>query len=400
MKNPTPLIRLPSYAHTPTEQLEPLALADEAVDFFKKIVSAHGIAGAKEFFSNLKDSYPDVAWSRLLSQTLALALVKDIETVSAFLALGIVQANEISFEVRAFSKAHKVDLVRQLERKGPVSLDYFCRVYSVSSQDLALKVVLDDSAAGAAAFTGSDHGTLLLALSRIPYAPTSEIRAHLGQKPGEICDVEFEYRFDNQLLSLTRGGEFSLADPGEPSCLEPGHRICCSSTGGVDHHLEEVGGYFDFLARHHENLVNAFGAQCLNCVSPTIEQVSLIHKTMDHFERAGVSRVDILMMGVYNYGTLSASSYESTPDEFKQTLYKDMLIEDGAEYTEDTVVWFGQQRLLQITHFSRKEPIESMEALCTHPAHWHFLYRVTGDRKYLPLTKGRIDKVIAQDLGL
>lgn len=377
----------------------------EALVFFHKMCGRSSFDNASGIFLEYAEQHAglisDGARRRnLLNITVALIMLKDIAPVSDYLAKGYVSLSSISVLLSEYAETESIDLIHQLENKGKVALDNFCMFYSVSSRDLAILTVTRDSVRGAQAFTGQDLPTLEWAMARVSYNPFTAIRAYLEHPPGKIPDKELMARFYNQLDVFDDRSDALLINGNEPARLNAGSKLECSTLKNLDHKLEVFDGYWDFLRNGHEAFLRAFGDRAKSAISPNSEKNALTAQLLDHFERAGVSRVDILVKGVFSYLTLSPESYAECSEEEKLRMYHEMLIEEGAYYGESPEIWDAQPKLFQIYHMIRKEPAHVMEALCDRPVYWAVLYRATGDKKCLPMLKDRIERVIAEDLGL
>ncbi|AXH59555.1 hypothetical protein [Pseudomonas amygdali] len=377
----------------------------EALAFFQQMCGRNSFYNASGIFLEYAEQHAgliseDARRRNLLNITVALIMLKDIAPVSEYLAKGYVSLSSISVLLSEYAETVSVDLIHQLENKGDVALDNFCMFYSVSSRDLAILAVIKDSVRSVQAFTGQDLPTFEWAMARVTYNPFTAIRAHLGHSPGQIPSKELMTRFYNQLDGFNDQRDALLINGNEPARLNAGSSLECSLLEGLDHKLEVFDGYWDFLRNGHATLLQAFGDKARSALSPNSDKNALTAQLLDHFERSGVSRVDILVKGIFSYLTLSPESYAKCSEQEKLSMYHEILIEDGAYYGESPEIWDSQPKLFQIYHMIRKEPARVMEALCDRPAYWAVLYRATGDKKCLPMLKGRIEKVIAEDLGL
>lgn len=415
---------LPSYAR-PGEQvvfdkatLRTGRLQEEATRFFLWVARQVEPEDLKEAFQALINDYPGAKNAQgefalqdnLLITTVALALLKDIGPLAPYIINDNVPLGSVSALIKDLSAGLNIDIVDQLTRKGDLSLKMFCMVYSVSGEDLAMKVVLDDNPTAFSAFRGENPQLAYKALARMPYTPLSAIREYLGQPPGEIPLDEMDARIRNQFTAFYE--HKPILNPSMPSNLQPFNGITYEVIEAHNHQLRALPGYLSALYTYQDELLMRFGAHVRQAMSIETDQLKLLSDLLEDMEKAGISRVDILMKGVIQFepamdglhwkrppNELKAQYLTMTPEE-KQAMYLPMLLEGAAHYGDDPKGWQTQPKLLQLNHFIRKEPVDTLEALCKNSSHWNALYRATGNRKYVSKLGDRLEKVIAEDLGL
>lgn len=415
---------LPSYAR-PGEQvvfdkatLRTGRLQEEATRFFLWVAHQVEPVDLKEAFRTLIDQYPGAKEAQgefalqdnLLITTVALALLKDIGPLAPYIINDNVPLGAVSSVIKDLSAGLEIDIVDQLTRKGDLSLQMFCMVYSVKGEDLAIKLVLDDNPIAYEVFKKENPQLCYKAMARVPYNPLSAIRAHIGMPAGEMAFDEMETRIRMQYTAFYE--HRPMINPNKPSTLQPISDFAYEEIDTLDHQLRPLPGYLPTLGTYQNELLLRFGAHARQVMSVDTDQIKLLSNLLEDMENAGIARVDILMKGVINYQPvmeglhwkrsteeLKAQYHAMTPEE-KQAMYLPMLLEGAAHYGDNQDEWHAAPKLLQINHFIRKESIKALEALCTTTSHWHALYRATGDRKYVPKLANRAEKMLSEDLGL
>ena len=415
---------LPSYAR-PGEQvifnketLRTGKLQNEAMAYFKWVSQQVAPEDLKEAFRALITQYPGAKEAQgefalkdnFLNTTVALALLKDIGPLAPYITNDNVPLGTVSSLIKDLSAGLDVDVVDQLTRKGDLDLKMFCKLYSVSGDDLAIKAVADDNAHALYLIRVELPDSAYKALARFPYNPLSGIRADLGKPAGEIPFDEMDRRIRNQYSAFYQHEQ--LINPNKPVVLQPLQGVEHEVLGAIDHQLRAFPDYLYTLKTHQDTYLTYFGSNTRQIKSMEADQLQLMSNLIDDMEKAGISRIDILMKGVLNLSPYSEgldwkqppkereAIYKAMTAEQRQAMYLPMLIENAAHCGDDPDGWQNQPKLLQLNHFLRKEPIEALEALCTTPSHWNALYRVTGDRRYVAKLGERMDKVFGEDLGL
>jgi len=429
---------LPSYALIKeVSQLDPDLLRDgsyqrEAMDFFAQVVREHGDTNHSEIYNAIfeahfgKDSLSqsDRFCSPFLCMTVALVAVEDIGHLKQCTLNDNLPLGAVSRLVGQLAHRVEIDYVQQFENCGELSLDLFVMLYCVGKHHFAEKVVLDDNSIAYAKLKEHDPRTALSALARVPYDPLSNIRSSLPEGV-LISDAEMVRRYKNQVSALYSKEHVPLLDPRFPSVLLPGNRLECTTIASVNHQVSLLPGYFEMLPKEVNGMLQDFGFLCRIEASINADQHALMVNLMLDFEKAGISRPDILNIATLNYEDLAdrfdASTirladgaqpnllqikqaaildYRAMNPEQRQALYLEQLMTKAVEYGEDPTAWHAQAKLRQINHLMRQEPRETLEAVCTQDAHWNALYRATGDRKYLHKLESQLDRALAEDLGL
>ncbi|AXH59556.1 hypothetical protein [Pseudomonas amygdali] len=415
---------LPSYAR-PGEQvvfdkatLRTGRLQEEATRFFLWVARQVEPEDLKAKFRSLIEEYPGAKEAQgqfalqdnLLVMTVALALLKDIGPLAPYIINDNVPLGSVSSLIKDLSAGLELDIVDQLTRKGDLSLQMFCMTYSVKAENLAIKLVLDDNPQAYEVFKLENPQACYKAMARVPYNPLSAIRGHIGLPVGEMAFDEMETRIRMQFTAFYQ--HQPMINPNKPSVLQPIDNFEYETIDTLDHQLRPLPGYLRTLGTYQDELLLRFGGHTRQVMSIDGNQLKLLANLLEDMERAGISRIDILMKGVINFepvmeglhwkrpaAELKAQYQAMTPEE-KQAMYLPMLLEGAAHYGDNQDEWNASPKLLQINHFIRKEPIDALEALCTTPSHWHALYRATGDRKYVPKLAERAEKMLSEDLGL
>ncbi|MBD8089158.1 hypothetical protein IFT48_04120 [Pseudomonas fluorescens] len=393
-------------------------LQDEALTYFKLVSQQVAPTELKDTFRALIDNYPGarkaqgefVLKDNFLIMTVALALLKDIGPLAPHITNDNVPLGAVTAHIKDLTAGLELDLVDQLTRKADVDLKTFCKLYSVSAMHLALKAVADDNAQAFAVIEKEDPQTIHSALARVPYNPLSAIREHIGKPPSEISFQEMDSRIRNQYTALY--DHVPLINPNKPVTLQPLEGINYEAIQALNHQLMALPGYLPALNTYQNEYLGHFGVNCRQVNAIETDQQQLIANLIEDMEKAGISRIDILMKGVLKFSPASndlhwnrppeelKAQYLAMTTEQKQAMYLPMLLDNAAHYGDDPKGWQSQSKLLQLNHFLSREPIETLEALCTTGSHWNALYRVTGDRKYVAKLGDRVDKVFGEDLGL
>ncbi|MDT8925070.1 hypothetical protein RBE51_19970 [Pseudomonas taiwanensis] len=429
---------LPSYALIKeVSGLDPDRLRDgsyqrEAMDFFAQVVQEHGATNLSDIYNAIfeahfgKDSLStsDRFCSPFLCMTVALVAIEDISQLKQCTLNDNLPLGQVSRLVGLLAHSVEIDYVRQFENCGELSLDLFLMLYCVGNSHFAEKVVLDDNSIAYAKLKEHDPRTALSALARVPYDPLSNIRSSLPEGV-LIGDAEMVRRYKNQVSALYSKEHVPLLDPRFPCTLLPGNRRECTAIASVNHQVSVLPGYFEMLAKEDNGMLQDFGFLSRMEAAITADQHALMVNLMLDFEKAGISRPDILNIATLNYEDLAdrydASSirladgappnlqqikqaaildYRAMTAEQRYALYLEQLMRKAVQYGEDPTVWQAQAKLRQINHLIRQEPRETLEPLCTQDVHWNALYRATGDKRYLQKLESQLDRALAEDLGL
>ncbi|AYG47742.1 hypothetical protein DV532_25995 (plasmid) [Pseudomonas sp. Leaf58] len=429
---------LPSYALIKeVSGLDPDRLRDgsyqrEAMDFFSKVVQEHGNTNLSEVYNAIfevqfgKDSLSssDRLCSPFLCMTVALVAVEDIGQLKHCTLNDNLPLGQISRLVGLLANRVEVDYVQQFENCGELSLDLFLMLYCTGKYHFALKVVMDDNPRAFAKLQQCDPSTAVKALAQVPYDPLSNIRVSLPDG-SSISEAEMVRRYKNQVSALYSKEHMALLNPAAP-CKIRGSKLEYTTIPSVDHKIALLPGYLELLGKEDSGMLLDFGFLSRMEAAINADQHALMVNLMLDFEKAGISRSDILNIATLNYEDLverfaktsthlatdvgqsfkeyskqaALSVYRSMTPEQRHALYLEQLMTKAVEYGEDPTVWQAQAKLRQINHLIRQEPREILEPLCTQDVHWNALYRATGDKRYLQKLESQLDRALAEDLGL
>lgn len=426
---------LPSYAtyKSPADfdpdRLKSGSYQDEATDFFLSVVEQFGGTGLNETFCNLFEQVHgegSVAQyerygGRFLSNTVALAVCKDIKPLAPYMLNDNIPLGTVSFSIRQNFRSLEVDYIQRYLDSGDIPLDMFCMLFDLRKEDLGQKIVLDDNAEAFAKLKEQDNDLSLKALANIPFDPFSKVRGVIVDQSGTLIEEnELRHRYKWQLSALYSLEHMKLHDPKSPHVLRP-QKLHCQKLDSVDHGVRHLPGYLDILVGQDEFCISQFSFLSTMQGNLSQDQSTLLKNLMDDFERAGMSRPEILVAGTLRYdyadddffsrlpkleinsvsaNKLAENHFKGCSAEQKLDIYHKVLLRKAVEYSEDPQGWKAEARLRQINYLISKEPITLMESLCTEEAHWNVLYRATGNKKYLENMPGRLDKALEADLGI
>lgn len=385
-------------------------IQQEAREFLLWVMEHHGIDDLSSTFEQLRAADPRLGQSAPKMQgegdffagTLALAALEDLTPFAHLIDKA--DSKKVTNFLTAWAPAVDMDIVHLLKGKGDLPLKAFCELYDMDSEQLAIKVVADDCVAGYDVIAKESSKDIESALSHFPYDPLTAIRSHIGHQPGIISRVELRHRFKNQVVMIN--GDDGAIDPAKPVILRPGVAFSWESIGTLDQKLRVFPDYLPMLREDLIELATDLSFYAGLAKVHTTEQLQVVAQIMDDFIRSGAPKADLLMAGVVNFSGFGKTKYLELSPEYRESLYPQLLVDslsgiaDRLQHKDDPLAQSHHNELFQLQRMIRKEPMETLEALCTQPSQWHGLYLATSDRKYLKHLCGRIESVFSSDLGL
>ena len=430
------ILALPSYALLKsTDALKTDKLLDgsyyrEAMEFFNLVVEASGASLLRQRYTQLLDFHArdghvvgdSLAGDRFLSLTVGLIAIQDITSLAPYLTDDQLPLGSISSVIGNLQDRVDIDFVRHYVNRGQLPGKLFCMMYNINQISLCEKIVVDDNADAYNHLTKDDPEGAVRALARVPYNPLSNIRSSI-QSDVLLSAYELSLRHKHQVSALYTSEHTKLINPAFGFKLLKGKATEYTPLETIDHGLRSLPGYYDMLAspEYKNTALTQFGF--LSRIQPELsaEQTVLLIKLMEDFEKSGIPRSDILILGTLSAADRAALKFEIDPAntsnqtdiEFakkaaylamdadqKQALYLDVLLTHAAEYTDKPSNYQAKAKLRQIHHLMSKEPLSTLENLCTNGSQWHALYQLTGNKSYLEKVESLIEHTFSMDMGL
>jgi hypothetical protein len=418
---------LPSYfSFKEADELDPARLSNgsyqqEALDFFASVVDMYRPTDFADTYHDIlimHEQQGTVSVHDFLSMTVALAASKDIAPLAPHMANDNLPLGLVSSKMKKLQSLIEIDISHQYASAGDLSLKLFAMMYNLNTTSLAEKIAVDDHQQAFSRLSKQDSAIALRALARLPYNPLSVIRSNLVAE-APISQEELSIRFKHQVTALYSAEHTKLINPSQGYKLHPNSQAEYTTYDVIDHGVRLLPGYLELLGDPKSDALQNFGF--LSRMQPAIsaEQQTLLTNLLNDFETAGVSRSDILVLGILNPNDVLKldievpeeinkwdkvksviESYKSMSFEEKQNLYLQALINAAATFTEDPSEHQAQAKLRQVQHLMRKEPMALLESLCTTDQHWTALYRMTANKRYLEKLDGHLEQVLSADLGL
>lgn len=388
------------------------AVQKHALRYFQWVASQCHRNHIKDAFLHMLDMNPSCKFEdmgfdskdNLLNVTLALALMEDIESLSPYLVDDRASLKTLKALISDYAPGCDVNLVRQVSRKGGLSWKSFCDLYSVDQVSLAIKVVVDDNLEAFQALIRENSSLAQQALARVAYDPLTNIRAYLSDGPTEISEQEYTARFNQQMTLLQSSGYRALINPNKPCSLSlekspQSSSFQYSTIECTDHQLRAFPSHIEMLRKGLKTYLKTFSSHNESLRGAlSSAQFKLATQMIDDFQRAGVSRSDVLVMGILNYRGLS--DYDLTTQDERAAQLPLRLLDAAADLADKPNTLMAITKLEQVHYLISQEPLHVIEGACTEPRHWQVLFRMTNDQKYLPMLKERVEQVFCEDLGL
>lgn len=414
--DPYPLHWVPSYA-TPNYKVlinkETLAegkIQKDALRFLDYLMSYCSPHDIYDAFRLMLDHYPKSPYANrnsdaldnLAYTTMILAALEDFRSVAPLIHHRILPVDVISRSMIKHARDLDFDILSQYKRKGKLDTSSFCTVFGVKVFNLALKIVTEDDLESFQLFyTDPSHITrdaMCEALARIPFDTHSNIRKILLKDGFELSHIEAHHRFSNQASYLGANAKTPLL------------KFIDITIGGFteyttiecwNHRLDEIPGLKE-LAKSLDTIYLRTLARTISEANAIVDnQHEVMKSILEFLHTSGINGCDILVAGIIDYAGVGKRYYESLSDDEKFSKYPSLLIEEGTALANsgDRIIR-DQIKLTGILELMKTEPADRLESACKTPAHWHLLYRATGEKRYLSKTQGRISKILSEDLGL
>lgn len=382
----------------------------EAREYLLWVMEHHGVDDLSATFDRLRATDPRLGQSvpklqgegDFFAGTLALVALEDLTPFAHLIEK--VDSDKVAKYIKTWAPAVDIDVLRLLRGKGDLPLKVFCELYDTDAGQLAIKAVADDCVEGYDIVSKESPKDVEWALSHLPYDPLTAIRSFVGHLPELISRKELRLRFKNQLVMIN--GDEGAIDPKKPIILKPGVPFSWEAMSTLDQKLSVFPGYLTMLREELIELAGEMSFYASLAKMHTPDQLQIVAQAMDDFIAAGVPKADLLMAGVMNFFGYGTTNYLNLTPAYRESLYPQLLVDalshisDRLQCVGDPLAQCDHNKLFQLERIVRTESIESLEALCTQPSHWHGLYLATNDRKYLKYLSGRIESVFSSDLGL
>lgn len=407
---------LPSYA-TPNSNIlinkETLAegkIQKDALRFLDYLMSYCSPHHIYDAFRLMLEYYPKSAYANRKSDdidnlaftTMTLAALEDFGSVAPLIHHRILLIDDISRSMRKYAKGLDFNILSQFKRKGDLTAADFCAVFEVTVFNLLLKIATEDDLEAFKVFYGDSspiaRDTLWEALARTPFDAGSKIRVFLDENGCSLSQDEANHRFSNQLSFL--GGD-TYAPLTTSVDIKIGGSTDYHSIESWNHQLEVIPCFRELVKKAEASYLRILDWKIYELKTVNDCQHDVMKSAIEFLHSAGIKGCDILVAGIIDYTGVGKRYYESLTDEEKLLKYPTLLIEEGtAIANSDDISIRDQIKLTGMLHLMKIEPADRLESACKTPAHWHLLYRATGEKRYLSKTQGRISKILAEDLGL